>query len=154
MLNQFILHHTMAVDLSQAKMTALSDNTVSRMMAARALHDQDYRELLSEYISLPVSFAPLRAKDKKFEPLFLSIRDFRQELANKARLDAPRSAFGRRRELSTYLKQVQHSRVLVPDNLARTQGGVEGAAEVGNKSWGWVVSHQDCLIDLASSPLT
>ena len=153
MLNSFLPHHTMAVDLSQAKMTTLSDNTVSRMMAARALHDHDYRKLLLEYIGLPVSFAPLRAKDKKFEPLFRSIRDLRQQLADKAMLDAPRDSAGHRRELSTYLKQVLHSRVLVP-NRALTQGGVEEIAEVGNKGWGWVVSHQVCLIDLASLPLT
>ena len=129
----------MAVDYSQTTMTKLSDNTVSRLMAEKALHDQGYRELLLEYISLPISFDPLRAKDKIFETLFQSIRDFRQQLVDEAKVEAPRDSSGHRRELSTYLKQVLHSRVLVPNHRAHREGV---AAEMGNKEWGWVVSRQ------------
>ena len=144
----------MALDLSQSRMTTLSDNTVSRMMAEKAVHDQDYRELLLEYTSLPISVGPLRAKDKRFEALLHSIRDFRQQIANKARLEAPRDSFGRRRELSTYLKQVLHSRVLVPNLSKQQEGGAEATSELANNEWGWVVSHHVCLIELASSLLT
>ena len=144
----------MAVDLSRSRMTTLSDNTVSRMMAEKAVHNQEYRELLLEFISLTISVGPLRAKDKKFEALLQSIRDFRQQIADEARLEAPRDSFGRRRELSTYLKQVLHSRVLVPNFRAQQEGGAEVTSELANNEWGWVVSHHICLIDLASSLLT
>ena len=131
----------MAVDSSQSRMTILSDNTVSRMMAEKALHDQDYKELLLEFMNLPISVGPLRAKDKKFEVLLRSIRDFRQQIADTARLEAPRDSFGRPRELGTYLKQVLQMRVLVPNHRAQTEGGAEATSKVVNKEWGWVVSH-------------
>ena len=131
----------MAVDLSQSTMATLSDSTVSRMMAEKALHNQDYRELLLEYISLPIPTGPLRAKDKKFEPLFKSIRDFREDLADDAMLEAPRDTFGRRRELSTYLKQVQNSRTLIPNWRAQREGKAQVVAGRGNNQWGWVVSY-------------
>ena len=144
----------MAVEHSQSRMTTLSDNTVSRMMAEKAVDDQDYRKLLLEYISLPIPVGPLRAEYKRFEALLLSIRDFRLQIANKARLEAPRDSFGRRRELSTYLKQVLHSRVLVPTFSAQQEGGAEVTSGLAKNEWGWVVSHHICLIDLASSLLT
>ena len=144
----------MAVNLSQTTMNTFSDNTVSRMMAEKALHDQEYRDLLLEYISLPVSYEPLRAKDKKFAPIRLSIRNFRHQLVDEARVEAPRDSAGCRRELGTYLKQVQHSRVLVPRYYAKKPREEEVTAEVGNKEWAWVVSGQICLVDIASSPLT
>ena len=144
----------MAVNLSQSMMTTLNDNTVSRMMAAKAVYDQDYRKLLLEYVSLEISVGPLRAKDKRFEAILLSIRDFRQEIADEAKLEAPRESSGRRRELSTYLKQVLHSRVLVPNWRAQREGEAGVSSEVVNKEWGWVVSYHVCLIDLASSPWT
>ena len=145
----------MAVDLSQSSMITLSDNTVSRMMAEKAVHDQDYRELLLEFVSLPKPIDhPLRANDKRFEALILSIRNFRQQMADKLKLEAPRDSFGRRRELSTYLKQVLHSRVLVPRIDAQGKKGAGETSEVVNNEWGWVVSHQICFIDLTSSPWT
>ena len=116
-------------------MNTLSDNTVGRMMAEKALHDQGYRDLLFEYISLPVSYEPLRAKDKKFEPLMQSIKYFRQQLVDEAKVEAPRDSFGHRRELSTYLKQVQHSRVLVPipNYRAHREREKGSTAEIGDK---------------------
>ena len=141
----------MAVDVSQSRMTTLSDNTVSRMMAEKAVHDQDYRELLLEFVSLPKPIDhPLRANDKRFEAVIRSIRDFRQQMADKLKLEAPRDSFGRRRELSTYLKQVLHSRVLVP-RIDAQEEGAEETSKVVNNEWGWVVSHQTFLIDLTSS---
>ena len=135
----------MAVNLSQSRMTTLSDNTVSRMMAEKAIHDQDYRKLLLEFISLPISVGPLPATHKRFEVLLRSIRDFRQQIADEARLDAPRDGFGRKRELTTYLKQVQNSRVLVPNHVAQREGGANVTSGPANNQWGWVVSHHALL---------
>ena len=140
----------MAIDPSQSTMTALSDNTVSRMMAEKALFNQDYKELLLEYISLPIPTGPLREEDKKFEPLFKSITDFREDLADEAMLEAPKDTFGRKRELNTYLKQVQISRTLVPNWRAQREGIAQVVAKRGKNEWGWVVSRQVYLTDLAS----
>ena len=144
----------MAVDLYRPRMIPLSDNGVSRLMAEKAIHDQDFRELLLDCVNLPILCGVGQARGKKLQAITESITEFRKQLADKAGLEPPIDSFGRRRDLNTYLKQVTHSRVLVVKVSAQKERGAKVSSEAVKYEWGWVVSHPVSTMEIASSHLT
>lgn len=139
----------MAVALSQPKMVILNDIKVSRMIAEEAIHNQAFRDLLSDFAST----GNVQTRGKKFQAIDRTITEFRKQIADEAGLKAPKDGSGHERSLSTYLKQVTHPRVLVGKASAQEEQGAKLTSEEGDHAWGWVVSNQVCLMGLAGSHL-
>ena len=135
--------------MSPPKKIILSDIKVSRMMAEKAVHDQDFRDLLSDVAST----GQLQTRGKKLRAIDQTMTDFRKQIVDEAGLEAPKDVSGHELNLNTYLKQVTYSRMLV--SKASAQGG-QGAVVVSGKDgheWEWVVSNQICLTGIANSHL-
>lgn len=134
----------MAVALSQPKVIILNDIRVSRMIAEKAVHDQAFRDLLSDFTST----VNVQTKSKKFQAIDQAIIKFRKQIADEAGLKPPKDCSGFERNLSTYVKQVTHTRVLVSKASAQEEQEATLTSEEGNHAWGWVVSNQVCLTGL------
>ena len=144
----------MAVAMSQLKKVTLSDNEVTRMIAAKAMNDQAFKDTLCDYIGSQISNGSSQTRGKKFQALVQSITEFRKQIADQAGLQAPKNSFGDQWDLNTYLKQVTHSRVLVAKDSAQEEQGTKVISDKGIHKWGWVVSQQLCFEGLVSSHLS
>lgn len=132
----------MAVALSQPKMIMLNDIKVSRMIAEDAIHDQAFKDLLSDFTLT----GNVQTRGKKFRAIDRTITKVRKQLADEAGFEAPKDGSGHERSLNTYLKQVTHARVLVGKASVQEEQGAKLTSEEGNHAWGWVVSNKVCLI--------
>ena len=131
----------MAINMSQSEELILSDKTVSRMMAERAVQDQAFTDLLSKFVG---SIGDGRTKPKKFSTIVSVISQYRVQIADQMELRAPHSIAGDPQNLNTYLKQTMMSRVLVSKNATQEEKGNEAASEQTEYKWIWVVSPHVC----------
>ena len=131
----------MSINMSQSEELVLSDKTVSRMMAERAVHDQAFADLLSNVVR---SVAIGRSRRKKFNIIVSIISQYRDQIADQLELRALPSMAGGPQNLNTYLKQTTFSRVLVSKHAAQEEEGSEAASEQMEYKWVWVVSPQVC----------
>ena len=128
----------MAVNMSQSQAIILDDNTVSRLMAEKAMLDCVFKEQLSRFVRP----SDTRTRGKDAQAILDAIAKFRIDMVEQAGLEAPAAPTGSLRELNTYLKQNKNSRTL----LAKVQQETVGTAcKKETYKWGWVVSHQNPL---------
>ncbi|CAD6574403.1 MAG: hypothetical protein ASARMPREDX12_006578 [Alectoria sarmentosa] len=118
-------------------MVVLDDNTVSRMLADKALHDQAFRDLLLEGVSPPFSTLYPVEKSKVFQVISQDIRTFRQQLVDNAGLKAP-DLHGKPWDLNSYLNRAAYSRELEEKVDAQNEEETMAVSEEGGGEWGWV----------------
>ena len=134
----------MAITTSQSQMPILDDNSVSRLMAQKAMLDCVFKEQLSRF--LKPTHTRTRVKDA--QAVISAIAGFRVDIVNQAGLKAPNSRTGNPREVNSYLRHTKESRFL----LANVQQETTGAAcKEETYEWGWVVSQRQCSNILAIS---
>ena len=132
----------MAISMSQSEEPILSDKTVSRMMAERAVQDQGFKDLLSNFVR---SVGDERSRPKNFNTILTIISEYREKIADRMELRAPHALVGGGpQKLNTYLKQTTNSRILVSNIATQEEKRNEAASEQMEYKWGWVVSHQVC----------
>lgn len=134
---------TVTMTMSQSQMVILDDNTVSRMLADKALHDQAFRDLLLKGVSSPFSTLYPEKKSKVFQVISQDIRGFRQQLVDDAGLKAP-DLHGKPWDLNSYLNRAAYSRELEEKVNTQNEEGTMVISEEGGGEWGWVVSHLAC----------
>ncbi len=144
----------MAMDMSHSQEITLDDSGVSRMMAAKAMHDELFKTKLEDFVNSSTSTASQRTKSKTSKAIIQTITDLRLQTADQAGLKAPNTSFGKPWDLNTYLKQITHSRVLWAKVNPKKEEGNEEVSNDDEYKWGWVVSHQAWLKVLAVSRST
>ena len=131
----------MAANMSQSNELILSDKTVSRMMAERAVQHPEFKDLLSRFVHAVNNG---RSRPKNFNTIVSIISKYRDQIADQMELRAPINEAGGSQVLTTYLKQNTLSRVLVSKHATQEEKGHEAASEQMEFEWMWVVSHQAC----------
>ncbi len=144
----------MAMDMSHSRGIILDDSGVSRIMAARAMHDKLFKTKLKDFVNPSTSRASQRTKSKSSKAIIQTITDLRLQTADQAGLKAPNTSSGTPWDLNTYLKQITHSRVLWAKVNPKKEEGNEEVSNDDEYKWGWVVSYQARLKVLAVSRST
>lgn len=115
------------------------------MIAEKALHDQDFKELLLEYAATRFAAMNTRAKNKMLQPMLQMILKYRVKITHGAGLKAPEMASGKPRALNDYLKRTITSRLLVAKANTQEVKTTSTISPKDQSEWGWVVSRQGCL---------
>lgn len=138
-----LLSRTVIIAMSQSQMVKLDDNTVSRMIADKAIHDQVFRDLLLKGVSSPFSTLYPVENFEVFQVISQDIREFRQRLVDNAGLKAP-DLHGKPWDLNSYLNRAANSRELVEKVNTQNEEGALVISAGGGGEWYWVVSHPAC----------
>ncbi|CAF9938394.1 hypothetical protein IMSHALPRED_000783 [Imshaugia aleurites] len=138
--------------MSQSQIFTLDDGGVSRMIAEKALHDQDFKELLLEYAATRFAAMNTRAKNKMLQPMLQMILKYRVKITHGAGLKAPEMASGKPRALNDYLKRTITSRLLVAKANTQEVKTTSTISPKDQSEWGWVGT-PDSILCLAAALL-
>ena len=130
--------------MSQSQMITLNDKEVSRRLAHKATYDKIFEREILACASTDLLHWVGKSGDGNYMSVSRAIIAIRTQMVDQARLRVP-LLNGIPQDLTSYLKKMKNSRLLLGKASVQTVDGVEVTAVERDREWGWVASHQPCV---------